>query len=127
MVRGMASTTTLPHSLYTKNKALRLVTDMELRGQVARALTERCVMVIEYGNPDTRETSVREVEPLALSNIDGHWTFLAFCRSRKDLRSFRFDRVLDARVTTASFLPRRGLSLERFLHKQKRLTRLSHR
>lgn len=101
----------------------RRVTDAELRSMVARAVTERRVLAIEYWNPDQRERSAREVEPLSLSNVDGHWTFLAFCRTRMDLRSFRFDRVHEARVTERYFEPRQGLSLERFIHRQKNLTR----
>ncbi len=101
----------------------RKVTDDALRAMVVRAVTERRVLSIEYDNPDAGETTTREVEPLSLSNVDGHWTVLAFCRARMDLRSFRFDRVRDARVTDRHFEPRQGLSLERFIHRQKNLTR----
>ncbi len=90
---------------------------------LTRAVTERLVLAIEYGNPDGGAVTAREVEPLTLSHVDGHWTMLAFCRARMDLRSFRFDRVLDARVTEDHFEARQGLSLERFIHKQKNLTR----
>ncbi len=101
---------------------VRRVTDGELRSMVVRAVTERRVLSITYEGSDGA-ASQREVEPLTLSNIDGHWTALAFCRTRMDLRSFRFDRVLDARLTDRHFEARQGLSLERFIHKQKNLSR----
>lgn len=100
----------------------RLVSDSELRSMVVRAVTERRVLSITYEGSDG-VAAQRAIEPLTLSNVEGHWTALAFCRTRMDLRSFRFDRVLDAHVTEDHFEARQGLSLERFIHKQKNLTR----
>jgi predicted DNA-binding transcriptional regulator YafY len=101
----------------------RRVSDVALRALVVRAVTERRVLSIVYEGTDGGAATTREIEPLTLSNIDGHWTALAFCRTRMDLRSFRFDRILDARVTEAHFEARQGMSLERFIHKQKNLSR----
>ncbi len=95
------------------------VSDPVLRALVARAVTERRVLAITYRSHDGRTQEPREVEPLSLTHVDGHWTLLAFCRARMDLRSFRFDRVVDATVTERHFDARQGLSLERFLHRQK--------
>lgn len=103
------------------NESAARPTDAELRGMIAKSVTERRVLAIEYQGSDG--VSAREVEPLSLSNVEGHWTFLAFCRVRKDLRSFRFDRVVSAALTVRHFEPRHGLSLERFLHQQKNRTR----
>lgn len=100
----------------------RRVTDNDLRSMVSRAVTERRTLEITYEGPDGA-VAAREIEPLSLSNVEGHWTVLAFCRVRMDLRSFRFDRVRDARVTERHFEARQGLSLERFIHKQKNLAR----
>lgn len=116
-----AAATLILASLDDDTSHARKVTDTELRGRVVRAVTERRVISLEYLSDGAATT--REVEPLSLSNVDGHWTMLAFCRSRMDLRSFRFDRVLDARVTETQFEARQGLSLERFIHKQKNLSR----
>ncbi len=101
----------------------RHVTDHALRAMLTRAVTERRVLAIEYGNPDGAAVTAREVEPLTLTHVDGHWTMLAYCRARSDLRSFRFDRILEARVTERHFEARQGLSLERFIHRQKNLGR----
>ena len=101
----------------------RAVTDAQLRAMVTRCLTERCVLAIDYWNVEASAWEPRLIEPLSLTHVDGHWTVLAFCRTRSDLRSFRFDRVRTAAPTEARYEPRHGLSLERFLHRQKNLTR----
>ncbi len=116
-----AAATLILASLDGDEPHARKVTDTELRGRVVRAATERRVLSLEYLSDGA--AMEREVEPLSLSNVDGHWTMLAFCRNRMDLRSFRFDRVLDARVTDTQFEARQGLSLERFIHRQKNLAR----
>jgi predicted DNA-binding transcriptional regulator YafY len=38
----------------------------------------------------------------------------AYCRLRRDLRVFRADRMLEARSTGETFVPRPGLTLEDF-------------
>lgn len=97
----------------------RLVTDAELRGMVTRAVTERLVLSIDYWSAEEHRHLPRDIEPLSLTHADGHWTVLAWCRARRDLRSFRFDRVRDARLTNTHYEPRQGLSLERFIQRQK--------
>jgi proteasome accessory factor B len=101
----------------------RAVTDAQLRTMVTRCLTERTVLAIDYWNVEASAWEPRRIEPLSLSHVDGHWTVLAFCRTRSDLRSFRFDRIRAASPTEARYEPRHGLSLERFLHRQKNLSR----
>jgi predicted DNA-binding transcriptional regulator YafY len=97
----------------------RRITEGALRVLVTRCLTERRVLAIEYWNASAATWEPRSVEPLALSHADGHWTLLAFCRTRRDLRSFRFDRVRAASVAEGHFEARHGLSLERFLLRTK--------
>ncbi|MFO0606427.1 MAG: WYL domain-containing protein [Polyangiales bacterium] len=97
----------------------RAVTDRELRAMVTRCVTERRVLSLEYWSAEASAWEPRLVEPLTLSNVDGHWTLLAFCRTRMDLRSFRFDRVRAAAPTEAHYEPRHGLSLERYLLRTK--------
>jgi len=97
----------------------RSLSDTALRAMVTQCLTERRVLSLEYWSVEGNTWEPRQVEPLALSNVDGHWTLLAFCRTRMDLRSFRFDRVRSASPTDLPFEARRGLSLERFLLRSK--------
>ena len=53
------------------------------------------------------ERSDRHVEPLRLVSLGRRWYLVAYDLGRHDWRSFRLDRLTDARVTAARFLPRR--------------------
>lgn len=44
--------------------------------------------------------------------MDTAWLVPAYCRLREDLRSFRADRILEARATGERFQPRPGYTLE---------------
>lgn len=49
------------------------------------------------------EESQREVDPYGVAYRAGYWYTAGYCHLRQDLRTFRLDRVLDARVGTQSF------------------------
>src|SRR5262245_16080091 len=57
------------------------------------------------------EVSTREVEPRALAFWGGSWTLGAWCRLRRDFRSFRPDRIVTHAVTGEVFAddPQRNL------------------
>jgi predicted DNA-binding transcriptional regulator YafY len=98
---------------------VRTIADSELRTLVNAAVTERRVLRIVYGHADLATETPREIEPFSLSHTEGHWTLLAWCRERGAIRSFRFDRVMRATLTETYFELRRGLSIERFIHRRK--------
>jgi hypothetical protein len=43
--------------------------------------------------------TTRQLEPVAVIGIDDDWYLMAYCRLRKDFRSFRFDRIAAATTT----------------------------
>jgi predicted DNA-binding transcriptional regulator YafY len=47
--------------------------------------------------------SRRHVEPYAVVHTDGRWYLIGYCLSRKDLRTFRLDRVADVEVSKSTF------------------------
>ena len=47
--------------------------------------------------------SRRQIEPYGVMHIDGRWYLLGHCLSRKDMRTFRLDRVSELRVSSVSF------------------------
>ena len=66
----------------------------------------------------TREdgtSSDRTVHPLGLYFWGNRWTVVAWCRSRKDFRQFRLDRMREVDVTEERFTPKRGQRLSDFL------------
>lgn len=48
-------------------------------------------------------SSRRHIEPYAVMHTDGRWYLIGYCLSRRDLRTFRLDRVNDIEVSKATF------------------------
>ncbi|NNH08301.1 WYL domain-containing protein [Cellulomonas fimi] len=72
---------------------------------VEDALARRRVLAIRYvdGRGDASE---RRVEPMVLARMSGRWYLAAWCRTRRDVRWFRLDRVRRADVTPEVHEPR---------------------
>ena len=69
---------------------------IEASGTIDRlhaAIETRSVLRLDYRDKDDASTR-REVEPLCLSFWGGTWTLGAWCRLRRDFRSFRPDRIV---------------------------------
>jgi predicted DNA-binding transcriptional regulator YafY len=64
---------------------------------VHEALGDGRRLAIRYAAPDGAE-SQRTIRPLALAYWGKTWTISAWCEARKDFRSFRLDRIRDARL-----------------------------
>ncbi|MBS0567952.1 MAG: YafY family transcriptional regulator [Proteobacteria bacterium] len=74
------------------------------------AVVERRVLRLDYADGAGR-ASAREIEPLCLAFWGGAWTLGAWCRLRRDFRSFRPDRIATFDATGEIFveMPERGL------------------
>jgi predicted DNA-binding transcriptional regulator YafY len=79
--------------------------------QLHAAIEAHTVLQLEYHDEHER-ASVRAVEPLCLSFWGGSWTLGAWCRLRRDFRSFRPDRIAAFAATGEVFAdhPERGLT-----------------
>ncbi|GAB3387519.1 helix-turn-helix transcriptional regulator [Lysobacter fragariae] len=67
------------------------------------AIDQMQVLRLDYRDGNG-EVTAREVEPLALAFWGGTWTLGAWCRLRRDFRSFRPDRIV-AHATTGEVFP----------------------
>ena len=47
--------------------------------------------------------SQRQIEPYAVIHTDGRWYLIGYCLSRRELRTFRLDRVTDVAVGRVTF------------------------
>ena len=65
---------------------------------VERAIVEHLVLRIDYTDK-TGASTQRTIEPVAVVGMQPNWYLVAWCRTRRDLRSFRFDRITDATLT----------------------------
>lgn len=73
---------------------------MMIVSQVSRrAWAEQRVMWIRYQKPEDLEVSDREIH---VYGVDGVYVD-AYCRLRREPRTFRIDRILDARLLEALF------------------------
>lgn len=88
--------------------------------RAARAIQERRVCVIRYASEPGGAPSTRVIEPLSVVSVRGALGLLAWCRLRRDLRTFRFDRIGDIALGDERFRDHPGLALERFIQHRRR-------
>jgi len=67
------------------------------------ALTNFNLVQIQYYSPYNDQITKRIVEPFAIYTTQENWLLIAFCRLRKDYRSFRLDRIKSIQVLNDSF------------------------
>jgi predicted DNA-binding transcriptional regulator YafY len=79
------------------------------------AVSDRRVLHLAYQGLARTESTRREIEPLGLVRLGNVWLVPAYCRLRQDLRVFRTDLIVEARLTGETFVPREGLTLEDFV------------
>jgi predicted DNA-binding transcriptional regulator YafY len=73
---------------------------------VLRAVQERRVLHIEYRSYQSDRLSSREIEPTRLTFSQGAWYVEAYCRLRRDERSFRLNRMVTLELRDETFTPR---------------------
>jgi proteasome accessory factor C len=75
---------------------------------LARGMREHRLVEIEYQKEMESQTSTRLVEPYSLERQLPNWYVHTWDRSSDAERSFRLDRMKDARLTKEKFVPREG-------------------
>ncbi|WP_214109683.1 helix-turn-helix transcriptional regulator [Acrocarpospora catenulata] len=83
---------------------------------VAGAITTRQVVRIQYLDAAGHLT-IRDVEPVTCLVHRSHWYLAGWCRLRRGIRAFRFDRIVSVEPTD---LPARPHLAERYLPFQRR-------
>ncbi|MEI3797033.1 MULTISPECIES: helix-turn-helix transcriptional regulator [unclassified Chitinophaga] len=82
---------------------------------VQNAITNFHVVKIEYHAAQKDEIAQRSIEPFAVINKVGeNWYLIAWCRTRKDFRLFRFDRIKKLQITEDTFTPHK-INLQQYL------------
>lgn len=88
--------------------------------RATRAIRELRVCVIRYASEPGGAICERTIEPFAITSTRGSLSILAWCRLRRDIRTFRFDRVRSITVTNERFDDHPGVALERFIQGRRR-------
>ena len=73
---------------------------------LARACINHQVVKLTYVSLYSDDVSSREIEPYYLFLSDGFWNLRAYCRLRKEWRTFALDRVKRWRLLNKHFLPK---------------------
>ena len=72
---------------------------------IQKALVEHLVIRINYTNQAERK-SVRNLEPFAIyTSENGDWLLVAYCRLRKDFRTFSLKNIEELSITEENFEP----------------------
>lgn len=79
------------------------------------AVNNRKVVAMTYDGIARGERTRREIEPIGLVRYANVWLVPAYCRLRQDLRVFRSDRIVEAKLTGEEFKPRPGLTLQDYI------------
>lgn len=87
---------------------------------ISRAIHERRVCVIRYASEPGGAPTTRAIEPLAVISTRGSLGLLAWCRLRRDLRTFRVDRIRSISLADDRFEDHPDLALERFIQHRRR-------
>lgn len=69
------------------------------------AITDLTVIKIHYNSIGENKTTTRHIEPFALYHTQQNWVLIAWCRLRKEMRSFRLDRIQKMETTLEKFKP----------------------
>ena len=73
--------------------------------EIQKALVEHLVIRINYTNQAERK-SVRNLEPFAIyTSENGDWLLVAYCRLRKDFRTFSLKNIEELSITEENFEP----------------------
>jgi predicted DNA-binding transcriptional regulator YafY len=108
----------LPEALRQRSERSRILApvvsrragERERLDDLHRAIDERRLVRFSYVRADGAG-GVREVEPICLAFWGHSWTLGAWCRTRRDFRNFRLDRMASVETLDEEFLadPARGL------------------
>jgi len=71
-----------------------------------QAVRQRRVLHIAYRRYQSDDVSSRDIEPTQLTCSQGTWYIEAFCRLRRDQRSFRLNRIVQLELRGETFIPR---------------------
>lgn len=96
LIEAAASTAFDAEDLAATLQAASTGHDAGIFETLSLAAAQRDVVAIDYVKASSEEVSHRDVEPVALYLERGAWYLTAWCRSARDWRTFRIDRIRTA-------------------------------
>ena len=82
--------------------------------QIKEAVESHIKLEIEYFSITSNRKSRRVIRPFHLMNRLGAWYVTGFCEKRKDLRTFRFERILSVKRLDSGFALPEDFDLDKY-------------
>jgi len=79
-----------------------------------QAIADETTVEIDYRSRRNEQPQNRQIDPYGMFYSYGKWYTVAFCHLRKEIRSFRADRILSIQRTQASFKRPEAFSAKKF-------------
>ena len=92
----------------TQTPAPHVGEEEDLVDTLTHAIDDHKLVEIEYLKPEEQEVVTRSVEPYSIERRLPHWYVHTWDIDRDQPRSYRLDRMRNARVLRKSFVPREG-------------------
>jgi predicted DNA-binding transcriptional regulator YafY len=111
----------LSQSVRSQKAFKSTVTSVEIKSTVREDGNEKFYAIVEQGIRDNRiikltydsiqsGVSTREIEPYFMIFIEKAFYFVGYCHLRKELRTFRTDRIKNIELTDKFFKPRKDIN-----------------
>lgn len=84
----------------------------DLRVAVERAVVSRRTVEMRYDKPGRRDPRPRRLDPYGILFQGSVWLVVGYCHRRREIRTFRLDRMSDLRVLDATFRVPESFRLE---------------
>ncbi len=91
--------------------------------QVLQSIAEKNVLQLDYFANHNQQHSKRDVEPVGVYYLGEHWYMVAWCRLRKDYRTFKFGSINTLIIQDEHFKQQHP-ALKNFLHKESKEKKL---
>jgi predicted DNA-binding transcriptional regulator YafY len=91
--------------------------------QVLQSIAEKNVLQLDYFANHNQQYSKRDVEPVGIYYLGEHWYMVAWCRLRKDYRTFKFGSINTLTIKDEHFKQQHP-ALKSFLHKESKEKKL---
>ena len=84
---------------------------------VLQSIAQKNVLQLDYFANHNQQKTIRDVEPVGIYYLGEYWYMVAYCRLRKDYRTFKFSSI-NKLVITDEYFQQEHPSLKTFLNKE---------
>jgi len=84
---------------------------------VLQCIAQKNVLQLDYFANHNQQKTIRDVEPVGIYYLGEYWYMVAYCRLRKDYRTFKFSSINKLTITD-EFFQQEHPSLKTFLNKE---------